>query len=960
ELLFVIGDYEKHGSIRIYDTSDFSEIKQLLPGHTAPCSQICFSRDGQNMASVDSDGTILLWDWKRRSIVERVAPRNEKKSVFDGLFFPTDKPYILGIDFDGPHIMSAATGQRLGARDEMPNEVRGWLVDIFNKLVTFPFNTKKQPRVFDFRMERSVWAAAGVGREGGSNKFWVGIWESRGPQTTPNPATKLGQYSKHRWNVSTVEIGPRDNLVASGDKFGEVHVWNYKTGKRLFKFSGQGKPIYEVAFEDGSSRIAFGTRAYSPKEWKHNNHGRANKVLDLARRAILNADSIEGLRLNNEQPNRNGARVSVARTKTDNHFTVRFESSGSQTEYRISSGRNPTVYTLLDRATLGVTRPVVFGDNEGLLALWDSSGDELKRAFIGHDSLVSGISPSFNGKLLASGATDRTIRIWSLENYRPTGIFDFKFEDSTVREVVPGTSSAKAGVQVGDKIESIDGKTLREMFDLMLEGKFDYRPGQSVPVVMRRGSTYSYDMKLTDGYDFVDPLLNVFIGDEDQWIIWSPQGYYDASPGADELIGWHVNRGPDKSARFYKVQQFQEQLYRPDIIDRILETGSLERALNDSKTVKHKRSEEDSIDLRDTREFAKSIPPVVKFQEPVRGSVRKEATLPVKCDVKSVNGLPIKEVTLLHNGSVAKVFRPKQNNSRQMSIEHNLKLVPGQNQVSVIAANARSKSANEEVQVVYQTRKPRSLGDAYVLSVGVSKFADQESDLETLGSAGSDAQALVKVLKANAGGKLYNKVHTRLLTNEQANRGDILDGFQWLVDNVKDGDTVMVFLSTYALVDSRDNFYLASHDAKAGRARSSAVAWRDLTDTLHFDLPDCKRMLLLDLRATKSAIKKGLRSPLLDLASPEQGTTFLSSNTLQELADAKSKNERSAFVQAILKTVRDQRSDVVPDAGDSLFNPVEFASGVTSYVQEMTDDNQHPVFYAPMAARRINVLELQK
>ena len=39
--------------------------------------------------------------------------------------------------------------------------------------------------------------------------------------------------------------------------------------------------------------------------------------------------------------------------------------------------------------------------------------------------------------------------------------------------------------------------------------------------------------------------------DQKRWVLWTPSGYYDASPGADELIGWHVNRGRDHAADFF-------------------------------------------------------------------------------------------------------------------------------------------------------------------------------------------------------------------------------------------------------------------------------------------------------------------------------------------------------------------------------------------------------------------------
>ena len=35
--------------------------------------------------------------------------------------------------------------------------------------------------------------------------------------------------------------------------------------------------------------------------------------------------------------------------------------------------------------------------------------------------------------------------------------------------------------------------------------------------------------------------------DGSRWIVWTPQGYYDASLGADDLIGWQINHGYDRA-----------------------------------------------------------------------------------------------------------------------------------------------------------------------------------------------------------------------------------------------------------------------------------------------------------------------------------------------------------------------------------------------------------------------------
>lgn len=75
-----------------------------------------------------------------------------------------------------------------------------------------------------------------------------------------------------------------------------------------------------------------------------------------------------------------------------------------------------------------------------------------------------------------------------------------------------------------------------------------------------------------------EPLMSLFFA-RDDWIAWTPQGYYAASPGGERLMGWQVNNGPDKMATFHPAAQFRKTLYRPDVIKLLLETGSVAKAL---------------------------------------------------------------------------------------------------------------------------------------------------------------------------------------------------------------------------------------------------------------------------------------------------------------------------------------------------------------------------------------------
>ena len=75
--------------------------------------------------------------------------------------------------------------------------------------------------------------------------------------------------------------------------------------------------------------------------------------------------------------------------------------------------------------------------------------------------------------------------------------------------------------------------------------------------------------RLTDGRE----ILALFPHpDRKRWILWTPSGYYDASPGGEDFIGWHLNNGPDQAADFFPASRLRSTYYRPDVIDRVLKT----------------------------------------------------------------------------------------------------------------------------------------------------------------------------------------------------------------------------------------------------------------------------------------------------------------------------------------------------------------------------------------------------
>src|SRR5262249_25534976 len=78
--------------------------------------------------------------------------------------------------------------------------------------------------------------------------------------------------------------------------------------------------------------------------------------------------------------------------------------------------------------------------------------------------------------------------------------------------------------------------------------------------------------------DQEEPFLSLFFAGN-EWIAWTPRGYYAASPGGEKLMGWHINNGLDKMALFWPAAFFHSSFYRPDVLKRIFVTGNLDKAL---------------------------------------------------------------------------------------------------------------------------------------------------------------------------------------------------------------------------------------------------------------------------------------------------------------------------------------------------------------------------------------------
>ena len=74
-------------------------------------------------------------------------------------------------------------------------------------------------------------------------------------------------------------------------------------------------------------------------------------------------------------------------------------------------------------------------------------------------------------------------------------------------------------------------------------------------------------------------LMTLLATSDGRWVVWTPSGYFDASAGADQIVGWALGQGPQRPMSYYSLNRFRDRFNRPDVINTLLKTLDENEAL---------------------------------------------------------------------------------------------------------------------------------------------------------------------------------------------------------------------------------------------------------------------------------------------------------------------------------------------------------------------------------------------
>ena len=434
-----------------------------------------------------------------------------------------------------------------------------------------------------------------------------------------------------------------------------------------------------------------------------------------------------------------------------------------------------------------------------------------------------------------------------------------------------------------------------------------------------------------------------------KWVAWTPTGYYMASAGGEDLIGWHVNRGWTQEADFFSASQFRAEYNRPDIVRLVLQTRDEAKAIAEANKASERTAKAVPV--------AAALPPVVSIVTPAEGSHFSGDPVEIAYSLRSPSGLPIDRLDVLADGQKVSATDAPETKGHVVAT-----LPKKDTTISLIAYSGALVSAPFSVKLAYKGPSAAEASTAdllkpklYALLVGVTGYAIK--DYDTLRFPARDAESLAKALETQKGG-LYADVQTKVVDDptrpkEDPTRPNVLEGLYWLQHAATSRDISIVFLSGHGIRDAKQNFWFLTREADLARLRTTAISNDDLLDLIA-SIPG-KKVLFIDachagaampgIKAAPSDVAPDMNKLVNDFSTAGSGLVVYGASMGTELSHEDAKwDQHGAFAEALIEAIGEGKAKI-DASGRITTDMLDFY--LVQRVKDLTDGEQHPVMNRP-------------
>ncbi|MEI7842110.1 MAG: caspase family protein [Gallionellaceae bacterium] len=447
--------------------------------------------------------------------------------------------------------------------------------------------------------------------------------------------------------------------------------------------------------------------------------------------------------------------------------------------------------------------------------------------------------------------------------------------------------------------------------------------------------------------------------DKKRWIMWTPEGYYDASPGGEDLIGWHLNQGKDKEARFIPSGQLYDVFFRPDIVQ-----------------AKFRGDDISSLITLTAEQALKMPPPVLSFTKvPSTTKINTEKV----CYKAVATGGGIGEIRLFQNGkliksdgfyreSVAKVDSsmklasndsatvtralkltktaqkaepPMVSNSKgnEFTECQDIETIPGDNEISVAAFNANNTVQSKLETSHFTSERKAEAPHLYVLGIGIDKYTASENNLSY---AVKDATDFSGMIQERVKG-LFNaaNIHIEGLSDAAATKAGIQQAISAITAKVKPWDSFILFVASHGYLQD-NQYYIVTSDFDGAIDTSKMISSNEIVG-MSKNIKSLSQLLIFDTCHAGGVdnIIGGLYDARMSVMAKKMGLhIYASAGGTQTALDGYQGN--GLFTHSLLKSMKANTTDTNRDSEVSVAELGESAKQETMTISKQLGFPQSP------------------
>jgi WD40 repeat protein len=851
-------------------------------GHMATIKSVIFTRDGRQIVSASDDKVIRIWDWRTGKTVRTI--RGELGAGINGQVYavalsPNERWLAVGGYFDKDpayipccgaiRIYDFATGRLVRLLKGHINSVFGLAFSSDSRrLISGSFDTTAI--IWDVDSGQLLQHLVGhkdhiyaVGFSPDGERAITGSLDSTLRIWRTSDGKLLAEMAGHSNRIRSLAIRGADGLIATGDQAGNIQLWNGQTGQFLVTLANEQTEVGALAFSPDGNRLLStsgypfsGKGSYTQYVWDVATGAKVVTFTHNTNTVFAAAISADGKFAatgggNNDEiqlwnfatgqsilgPDHRPLVLGGTGTAT---WAVGFSADGKRMawgntfKYTGPDDRGPLQFQMRlpgPGENLGAPEPLAAGDATQFIRGSTAQGNVNLAARAGHGYNDGILDVQIGGKVIASlergpatGYQNRSYAVTSDGQTIISGGNNGRLDSYDVAEF-----TAKGGLLTG-------GDVVRHPFvghESEIWGLTPSPDGRYLVSGSNDQTVRLWNLKTRE------LIVTLFRGDDGEWAMWTPQGYYAASPNGEALVGWNLNRGMDKEAQWVTVEQLRRVFYRPDVVAKAIAMASAEGALKEA-----------GLNLRAADLLSKPLP-VIRTVWPLSGTslpgprgiitvaVKKSDAPPTSWQFR-VGGVidnPATEVTVSATPVAPPAGHPAIGEDENL-YAFEIPLRKGQNVVKVVARNVNGPSLTQEQGMfVDGDGDLDARGTLHILAVGVDKYPTAQP-LPDLSYAGRDAKDFAQTAASAMKGRNKSVEIETLCQVDGCTAPPTLQNILAALERIAtadEHDTVVVFLSGHGESSGGKYFFLPTDFQRSGadvRNSVNALDWERVEDAL--------------------------------------------------------------------------------------------------------------------------------